>query len=486
MRWVVWLLAGLLFGLVSVSQLFWWLVLPAFVLFIYAISKAASWREVIIGGLLVGTLKCLGGYSFIWAAYPMAWVSLGPISQFIFIFIYWLSTAAAMGLGVVVAAAAAFFVWGNHQKYFLLVFPVIWLLGEILGSFTASVILLGPGSYLNINIGHGYAGLALANISLFYPFASLGGVQGLTFVAAFIGTLTYFVWTHRNWSWLKKVFWSGYGIAALLVLYAVFPTAPVSEMGKKVIAIDTKFSTSLLNSSGGEKIKAREEVGAVLAAAKTAPTIILLPEDARLTDYLGGEEKALAFLDSKINSNTLIVDSMRVDEEDSATLRAVYYDLEDSAVYTTDKQFLTPQGEYISYPFIWALRLFGHDREIDHILQNQNYKPGKITDYQQFPADLPGFMFCFESSSVFGLSRLVDLRESPLVLHAVSHSRFNDPHILHFQLDSMIRAQAIYTKKSVVSANNMANSKFYGPDGRIVKGEVILSTEFFDLIEYNL
>ncbi len=212
----------------------------------------------------------------------------------------------------------------------------------------------------------------------------------------------------------------------------------------------------------------------------------MLPEDSRITTYLGGEENALELLKERIEGDVLIVDTARVDQSDRAILRAFYYDLGKSKVYKTDKQFLTPQGEYITYAFIVVSKLLGRGEQLEYVLKNQNYAPGEIDDYQDFPKDVPGLLFCFESSSLHGLSRVADLNEENLVLHPVSHSRFHSSKILWFQLDSMLRVQAVYTKKAVVSAGNMTLSKIYASDGRISSGKKILETEFFDLIEYNL
>ncbi len=439
-----------------------------------------------MGGLLVGSIKCLGGYSFVWSSYPMSWVVLGPVSQLIFIFLYWISTAVFMGLGLALMATVFLYICKNYKRLFLWTFAPLWLLGEILGSFFVSVILLGSGSYLNINIGHGYLGIALANIPVFYPFASIAGLYGLTFAAAAIGSIFYYIFSQKKWSLVKKSFWSVYVVTASVILYVVFPTATIPTLDQKVIAIDTRFDTTLLSSIDGDRLKAKNEIGAVLAAAKTAPDIILLPEDSRITTYLGGEENALEFLKERIKGDVLIVDTARVDQFDRAILRAFYYDLGKSKVYKTDKQFLTPQGEYITYAFVVVSRLLGRGEQLKSILENQNYAPGEISDYREFPEGVPGLMFCFESSSVYGLSRVADLREENLVLHPVSHSRFHHPKILWFQLESMLRVQAVYTKKTAVSAGNMALSKIYTPDGRISTGKKILETEFFDLIEYNL
>lgn len=486
MRWFVWLLSGLCLALISVNQVFWWLAFLGLFLFIYAITRALSWHEAALGGLLVGTLKAMGGYAWGWSAYPMVWVTLGKLGQILLISAYWLSTSSFAGLGIAAATVLLFLIWQKNRIFFFALIPVLWLAGEILGSFTASIILLGPNVPLNSDVVHGYVGIALANISLFYPFSSITGIYGLTVVVVALSAFGYFVWTHAAWGWTRKVFWYGYCATALLIFYVIFPTTPLPAVEKTIVAIDTRFSVNLLHGPDGEKIKASNEITAVLAAAKTAPDIILLPEDARLTDYLGGTEAALTWLDSRIDTDVVVVDSVRVEDEEGAVLRAVYYDLGKQAVYMTDKQFLIPQGEYITYPFILGLKLLGRDEDWSKILNNQNYHPGKQAGYDKFPADIPGVLFCSESSYIGGISRIANLRESPVVLHVISHARFNDPDILWYQLDAMIRTQAIYTKKIVISSGNVTPSKLYGPDGRIVRGEVILSTEFFDLVEYNL
>jgi len=211
-----------------------------------------------------------------------------------------------------------------------------------------------------------------------------------------------------------------------------------------------------------------------------------LPEDSRFSRAYAGLDEARKQLQVLIPAfEGLVVDTARIDTDEGAVLRAFYHDMSADQTYVTDKQFLVPQGEYVTYPFRFLLKLLGQKEIISRTDRNQNYVPGPVSDYQNFPADVPLLIFCSESSTVFGLSKEKKQRDIALILHPVSHSWFSHPYILKYQLGAMLRIQSVWNGTVIVSASNMSMGGRYLPNGEIDNGNVLLEKKYWTLIEYE-
>lgn len=487
---LIWLMAGLCLALPFVSIVFYWLVLPGIALSIYLIINAKNYTEVFWGSWFLGTVKSLGGYSFIWASYPIVGITIkSNLIQIIGVGFYWLSTSVAMGLGIVFLGWS--FYWFNKKKpklsFFL--FPTLWVVAEIISSFFTSIIFFGPGSYLNIYIDHGYVGLTMAHLAILYPFAWFAGVYGLTFIVSLMGTLTYVIAFRSHWSRVVATKALVILIIILYLLYLITPKQNLSESKDiKVIAIDTRFPSELLNDEKSRELKAEETVKATLQAATYHPDIILLPEDSRLTEVFGSAADTLNFLRKNIEPDfaPLIVDSARTETDGKTILRAYYYDIKNNEIYTVDKQYLVAEGEYVSYLFRGIIRILGQQEAMETAYENMNYEPGPIDNYSKFPDNVPPIIFCFESSSALAI-KLIDGKDrlGDIVLHPFSHSRFHSPDIFWYQLKTMLRTQAIWNNKIIVSAGNMANGSIYYSDGHVGVGVTRLQTPLWSIVEYN-
>lgn len=482
--WPVLLFAGILLAFSQVTPTLWWGTLLGLVLFLLGVWRLSSWRKAAVGGLLVGTLKAMGGFAWVWHTYPLDWLSIDNVGlQFFLIGLYWLTTSIFMGAGIALPAIVAYYL-RSRTGLVIAIFPIVWLVGEVLGSLSASLWLLGPGSYLNIYIGHGYAGLPLAQFNWLLPFMSAGGLYGLTYVAALIGVLLTLAVVRQN-----RVALVGVSILLFLtVTLNIFVTAEKDGViGLKVIAVDTTFTADSQKTDIGRVTKQREVTAAIIAAAKHHPDIILLPEDSRFSRAYAEPDDARRRLQLLLPEfNGIVVDTARIDTDAGAILRAFYHDMSADRTYITDKQFLVPQGEYVTYPFHFLLKLFGQNEVIARTDRNQNYIPGPIADYQDFPSNIPPMIFCFESSSVFGIERIKDRQSIPLILHPISHSWFNDPYILEYQLEAMLKVQAVWNKVMVITAGNMTESMIYYPDGRMEEGSEIQATPGWRLVSYEL
>lgn len=482
--WLVLFTSGIFFGFSQLHQALWWGVPIGFVLFILGIWMLTDWRHVVWGGLLVGTLKSMGGFAWIWHAYPLVWLDIdSAVFQFLLICLYWLTTSFFMGMGIILPALALYYL-RSQEWASIIIFPIIWFMGEVLGSLSVSVWLLGPGSYINIYIGHGYAGLPLAQFDWLLPLISLGGLYALTYIAALSSILVALIVIQKN----RVASMALLALSILVIAMSVlFSDQKERKVDLKVIAVDTTFTAVSQKTDSGRALKQEEIIKAIVSASVLKPDILLLPEDSRFSRQYAGPDEARKQLHILIPEyEGLVVDTARIDTSEGAVLRAFYHDLSADQTYMTDKQFLVPQGEYLTYPFYFLLRLLGQEKIIASTDQNQNYRPGPIFDYQNFPADIPPLIFCFESSSVLGVQRAKKLQDSPLVLHPISHSWFNRPSILEYQLGAMLKIQAVWSDVTIVTASNMTNGRHYLPSGEIDKGRVLIKGEYWTLVEYEI
>lgn len=482
--WMLLFFAGIFFGLAQLSAVLWVGTVVGFIFFIAGLWKLGKWQHVTLGGLLVGTFKSLGGFAWIWHAYPLVWLNVdSALLQFLLIGLYWLTTSVFMGVGIVLPALLMWYL-RSRTWVMVLIFPVAWLVGEVLGSFFVSLWLLGPGSYINIYIGHGYAGLPLAQFDWLLSVMSLGGLYGLTYFSALTGVLLSLLVLKR-----EKIF--GVGVLMLVVLIVLLntfiPPAKNKPLNLKVITVNTTFSAESQKTPSGRAIKQEEMINAVIEAAKHEPDIILLPEDSRLgSPYadLNGLREHLRALMPEFNG--VIVDTARVELGANAVLRAFYHDLGTDKTYVTDKQFLVPQGEYVTHPFKFFLRLMGQKEIVAETNLNQNYVPGPVTGYKNFPSNIPPIIFCFESSSILGIQRVNRQNNIPLVLHPVSHSWFTNPSILDYQLGAMLKIQSVWNNVTVITASNMSDSRLHLPDGTTEVGRILIEDGLWSLSEYEI
>lgn len=482
--WPWWVVGGLGLGLAQAVPWLWPLAPIGVALALRGVGQAQSWRAIVIAGWWIGTLKCLGGYAWIWSAYPLTWLHLDNAAlQFFLVGCYWVTAAVFMGAGLILPLVAAYRLWARPYWFMLLV-PLAWLGGEVLGSFIVSLWLLGPGGYPHIYIGHGYAGLPWAQLELAFPLMAFGGMYGLTYGVVFVGTVLARLSDRRS----AATTGLGLFVIIMMVLWVACPRPQPDAGAAGVIAVETDFTVQSQQSPQGQAWKSREVEVAVRQAlqADDLPDLILLPEDSRFTSQFANEQQALDHLKLLApTAKTVVVDSARTDiGNGQVVLRAYYYDLGAGRVYVTDKQFLVPQGEYLSYAFRFLLRLIGQGALLPAIDQNQNYVPGPLVGYEGFPADVPPILFCSESSLVTGVRQTRLKRASSLILHPISHARFHESAVLTYQLDSLLQTQAVWSSVTIVSATNMSTSRRYGPDGHIKIGEVIAETDNWRLMRY--
>lgn len=478
---VYWSLSGILLGVGFLFPSVWVLSLVGGASFLYLLTAAGTIRQAFWGAWLAWTTKAACAVWWFWSVYPIEWlpVALGKI-QLLLIFLYWLTTAMWLGLGVIVPVVlvryflkhfptAAWFIYS-------LLFPLTWVLGEMIGSVVFSILYIGPGGVVTPAFSFGYSGYLLAHHELLLMFAKLGGVYVLSAAFAFLSAILL-----RTFSQTERSL-QGMAVGLLVVLCGTsffHSVPPISNDGYRVVTIDTRLESKQHASEHGRVIIRQTLTEAMGAALAQDPEYIILPEDSRFFDQSRPASTVRSLFALQYdNPNSVVVDSGRAAHQGKTVLQTFIYDGPESGVVPLHKRYLVPQGEFMPSLYIGFLRLFGYGAVLDYLGQAISYEVGDLISQRNVPEHIPGILFCFESVDPQGVRSLVAERpQLPFVAHVVSHAWFHDPVVLREDLDLMLRIQAVWNQKYIVSAGNNLRGKVYAPNGTVYDLETIAEGE---------
>jgi apolipoprotein N-acyltransferase len=481
-----WLTAGLCLGLSFTHPVLGPLFIVGTVILIRSIVLSDSWKVVLIGASLAGIFRYGGAIFWVWDTYPIDWLGVAsPVTQLALIGLVWLTNAVSMATGMAAIALVIFYLYKRDARY-IYTTPLLLALAEVLSSLTFSVWSLGPGSGLDLGFSFGYGGYAVAWIPGILPLATIGGAYALSLFAFLVSLFIYLlVFEGPQYERVGK-----YLIIVLMIWLTGLNLCVYNRDDKplpgEIIAMEMRFESSMLTEENGPAKKRTSVLEAVEAALESDPDIILLPEDARFVSSFSSAAEVFDHLNNiSSSSNTLLVDSARSTDNGTTVLRAHIFDLETQSYYYLDKQHMVPQGEYIPYWLSFLLMHVGDETLVKKTLTDRSYRPGPMSHYEKIPSDIPSILFCFESvlpTGIIGINRSVT---SDLILHPVSHGWFHGSAKLRYQLDRMLRAQAIWNNANIIQAGNMSPSVIYTPDGRLNEGEVVLGSDLYTLKSFR-
>jgi len=481
----LWLYGGVssvLFVLTHVYAVAWWLYIPAILLLCLGVTQVRTTRGAFCFGWLVGSCKAAAAIIWIWNTYPIDWLgSLSVSMQLLIIGLYWVVTSIVIGLGVAVFAVLYHYIRVRPILYAAI--PVAWIIGEVAGSFLFSLYSWGAGSVPNTHFSFGYIGYQIVDLNWVLPWAHAGGVYALSFLAwCLVGVV---------WLLLQQQYRNVLGLVGLIgvstVCFSIPYTPDVTNVSSaSVFVVDTQFAPHMFLDADGFATKQQEVIRASIAAIEKAPDYIVLPEDARLTDGFPSPMVALAFL-QQYSTTTVVIDTARTrDQSGDTVLRAYIYDTAQSEVYTVDKQYLVPQGEFVPYLHGFVLSHLTKPAWYEGVQQSQSYRPGSRISYDEIPDTIPAVLFCMESSSGFAAKQLSNRQAMPFMAHPVSHAWFHNDFVLTFALDRMLRTQSVWANVPVVKAGNMSQGSVYDPKGVQHEGILHEQAALWRVVEYRL
>jgi apolipoprotein N-acyltransferase len=483
---IKWTLSGVLLGVGFSFPALWPLALFGAAYYLYLLQESSSVKNSIFGSWLAWTVKSFFTLWWIMTVYPMDWLpnDIGS-GQLTIVTLCWFLSSLSVGLGGVAMALLHLSFKGLLKEIiapvsFLFV-ALFWVFGEVFGSLAYSILSIGPGGGLNIALSFGYGGYALANHELLLPLAKIAGVYGLSFLFSLLAQWLLF--------FTRKRIYLSYLAMILLVTYATSfinsrPHIVPAEDGYRVVIIETYHDSRFVQDEG--KLWAKKSLEEAMGNAVLADAdYIILPEGAQYFNQGNSVGSVKSLFKLKYNNPTaLIVDSGYTIDGDVTVLQSFIYDGQTDTVERVQKAYLVPQGEYISYTFMFLADLVGYGTEVRILSDQMTYRVGSRIDQSNLEERIPAVLFCLDSVSPYGIRTIIKDRENvPFVAHPISHAWFHNPYLLWYQQDLMLKVQAVWNDVYIVSAANQAISKTITPTGQLIVSEVKMEGDGWRLRE---
>lgn len=481
----IYVLSGILLGIGFVIPFLWPLgILGAGLLLHRLLISEDSWRKKLLGTYGAMFIKFMFVLSSYWTMYPITWLPFDFGSwELAIIALYWVSVSlylAFSGLvlyGLIVASKIIGVT--NWLRYFVIV-PIVWIVSELSGSFILSIFTIGPGSEPNISFSLGYVGYLLGEHQILAQIARLGGVYALSFALILAAVSLFLFWP--KWTTKTKLL-----VITLLVISSFTSTIslPVRSVGsgeQTIALINTNIPVGNLFVKDGIDVYKTTQEDAMRAASDIKPKYILWPEDARYFSQLAGDRGTMVFSFANTDEDVVVIDSGRVNTENGKVLRAQILDVESKKTYIADKRYLVPQGEFMPFLYKWFFHTIGLGEVATKVEKAVSFIVGPEISQADFPNNIPGVLFCFESTDANAVRALMNERDDiPFIVHPVSHVWFHEPKTFWSQLDTSLRVQAIWNQVYIARAGSHAPSKLYTPTGAVIEPETIASGKYWSV-----
>jgi apolipoprotein N-acyltransferase len=442
---------------------------------LWCLLKRLTLAELITYLPIVFGLKAACAIVWFWNTLPIDWLpELSLFTQTVAVLLYWVSSAVWLSSAGIFLAIW----WRWHARISTVLLPLYvgigFVLSEYLAAVVFSILTIGPGAYVSGAFSFGHIGYTFPWL---HDIARWGGVY---MVGIFGITLIITVFEYgrtRDYRYLLSL------VVLLVILASAHVSSPTRDLPYTIALIQTSFRGESL-SDGSQK--RRDTLDIVMAEAlATNPDYILLPEDARYiqTNYYGREagvdNAVAAWRMLQGNPEVIVVDSGRtVDADTNRVVQRAYLWGSSSPIYTADKTYLVPQGEYMPTLYAFFLRLLGLGVVADNLGAIINYTSSERRIDVGAAPEVPGLLFCFESVDPLAAVRLIRHRPVDFIVHPMSHTWFHTPDILWRQLEIMLRFQAVYAGVPIVSVGNEVRGQVYWPDGTVSVPKTVSSSTF--------
>jgi apolipoprotein N-acyltransferase len=442
------------------------------------VGELVTYLPIIFG------VKAACAIVWFWSTLPIDWLpELSFLTQSVAVFLYWISSAVWLSSAGIFLAIW----WRWHTRIWSVLLPAYVAIGvvlsEYLGAVVFSILTIGPGAYVSGAFSFGHSGYMFPWL---HDMARWGGVYAVGFLGITLVFTTFEYARSRDRIFALRLVILG------IVCTGAYVSAPVRDLPYTIALIQTSFRGESLSDGSPER---RDTLDILMAEALAQnPDYVLLPEDIRYiqTNYYGRE----AGVDNAVEAwrilrgapDTMIIDSGRTtDEETGQDVQRAYLWGSSSPIYTADKTYLVPQGEYMPTLYAFFLRLLGLGAVADNLSAIINYSSSEQRIDADVDSRVPGLLFCFESVDPRAAARLVAHRPVDFIVHPMSHTWFHSPDILWWQLETMLRFQAVYAGVPIVSVGNEIRGQVYWPDGTVTAPTTVSSSThgIVDLVSPN-
>ena len=465
---ILWGLSGICFAVSALHAHTAFLLIPGIFLYLYNIHHLSTMKEGFYLSWFAGTLKSAGALWWIWSLLPISWPIIPTTAGVIGILaFYWLSAAGVIGLGLTLTTRL-FITLKNKTAHAILFLPILWVIGEVVGSFLFSIFTWGPGSIPNIAFSYGYIGYPLVSLKVFHNIAVIGGVYALSATAILFGVLIFYVYTYKKYTNVLV-----FTLTVLLILNFL-PHTGKPHPQEKIAIINTNYDLAIINTEKGVEEYKKATKEAVDEALRFEPSTIILPEHSDFTSNFLSPEETLAYLTNESSTPVRLIDSRAyMKNNERKIVQALVYDTRETSIQSQEKRYLVAHGEYL--PLFHALFIhFFTPKEVNsYFFSYKNYMRGNSAKLST------NILFCNESTTP--LRTKLSGRSGPFFTHIISHSWFNTPTTLWHQQEQMLQTQALWSKTPIFVSANQAPHAIYYSDGIIKKGTLKTQNDFWEI-----
>lgn len=482
-----WIGVGIMLGLPFLYEWLWGLIFVGVGYFCWLLHNyVGSFQGCMWRGWLAGIVQALFVLSWGLATYPLSWLGITSATlAIVLIGIYWIITAAVIGLSLALVALMTFLL--KKSFWYLVFLPLVWVGSDLFASYMYSLLFWGAGGGHNLHFSFGTLGYPLLAVGWFDEVITHGTVYAGTALVIFFSAILFgsFYYLGKRQGYLCV--FSALIVIVFVISANVFVSRPIAtEETQVIISIDTRFSATLLRVQNGQYVKSSSLHEAVLSALAYNPDVIILPEDSRYIGDSINQNLVFRLLREQNSSDFILIDSGRhTNKTGQVVLRSHSFDTKSEEVFIRDKYYLTPQGEFLPYLVSGILYLSPESDWKQRIFNHLQYRSGEIVAPVIF-GQSPGVLFCMESVSPWVSKQVAQSGSQNFIAHPVSHAWFTDSRGLRLQMQYMLRARALEIGLPIVKAGNMTNGYMVRSDGVIDYGKILEQTEFWSLRTFSL
>ncbi len=447
----------------------WPLGFIALVPLFFLIRREPSTRKVFWYGFLSGTVAIAGTFTWALSAYPLEWAGVtNHTLSFCIVVASWAVTSILFGGMFVALFSVLSKKLGEGDWLDVLIVPSLWVLVEFSRALFVSLAFLGDQSSLGPD-WVGFFGYSLAWSHMLASFvAPLGGV----YLVSFVGVAVSYAIFLAMWKFRRERF----SLACLFIATALgvfywtdqaIALRYVPEETKTVAVITTDFPASFADGLIEIGTKAASLERLIATAVRSAPDIIVLPEDSRALEYLGSDR--IQDLLDRAGKEILLIDSSPALAVPGKHAVISFYSSSARAVAgTSDKEFLMPFGEYVPYAVAGAARLLGQSEWLSSFNDVRGYQRGKLQTYA-FQEHRLGALFCSEIIPDSPYRSLAQ-EGADIFLNVASHADFHENGgTLYSQTLSTAKMKAASHQRYFIQAGNYLPSFALDAHGNILE-----------------
>jgi len=445
-------IAGICAGLGILFPSIWWVSCIGVAIFAYILNEHP--RNTFLTGWNFGIFFCGTAIIWFWAALPFDWLGIeSSAASTALLAVCW--GYVAIGMGVFFGLFAMVYIRCHVSTSVsgAIVAASLWTLIQYCQMWGFAILTIGNSSLLGAHFSPPAIGYALVGFSPFLQFAALGGIYALTFCVALVGFLAYHAVRVSTTHAKATVAGTIICIAVLTYIDQATPLVDVLPQRADGTVRIALITTNIFGKDASARVTdAAKKQYMEIVRYPIIPDIIVAPENA---DVLGNDSV----------SESLVIDSIFTVTSDSKHSFLRFHN-KNGLIAEYRKMLLVPQGEYVVWPTLWAIRLFTGS-QADTIIANYDVTRGDAIHTVQSGRFHVGALFCSDILSP-KLYRTLTSQGAEILINAASQAPFHGSRFTDQLVLSMAQVRAVESGRYFALSGNAIPSFVVSNRGSIV------------------